>query len=577
MNSITQDDLNKIQQYAGQSPSKDKHEELSNIYHKLDYLCKKIQAKGFEYEIKKDPRKQAGPGKFVFQDYQWARIYPKGMKNSFNKTFAYIVGISNSLHFHIMGIKGFQDYPASKKASRSSWTELSLDDFSYEAIAEKFVDFDKKHRMLFIDTGVALGVPECIKIKKELAMKNIEELLSEKGQIVLQGPPGTGKTYTAKDLAEKLIYGVVSEDKNNQKMRLEESSQYKLVQFHPSYTYEDFVRGIIAESNGTQIEYKTVNKIFAEFCFLAQKNLLDSQKNPEQITREQWVINNFEDFKEQIQEELDNSLAGIIQLNTTVGIIGVEDDAFRYTGNGWKNQFRMKYSDIIRLFLLGIRERSDIKREKSINSLGNGHSTYYKLLLDHFYLFMEDKIEPEVTAHVVERKNYVLVIDEMNRANLPSVFGELINALEYRDESVTSMYKVDGKYNLTVPSNLLIIGTMNTADRSVGHIDYAIRRRFAFVDILPSDEPIKTSEGKSLFKKVAGLFLQNKDGKLQNSDYLSPDFNYKEVQIGHSYFLGSSDKLSTKLEYEIKPILREYLKDGILLPSAEDIIESLAV
>src|SRR5690606_14650101 len=97
----------------------------------------------------------------------------------------------------------------------------------------------------------------------------------------------------------------------------------------------------------------------------------------------------------------------------------------------------------------------------------------------------EQHQEEKKTTDAVELKNYVLIIDEINRANLSSVLGELIYALEYRGEEVQSMYAVDGSNKLILPPNLYIIGTMNTADRSVGHIDYAIKRRFAFVDVLP--------------------------------------------------------------------------------------------
>lgn len=164
--------------------------------------------------------------------------------------------------------------------------------------------------------------------------------------------------------------------------------------------------------------------------------------------------------------------------------------------------------------------------------------------------------------------NYVLIVDEINRANLPAVLGELIYTLEYRDdESMESMYEYEGKRNIKLPSNLYIIGTMNTADRSVGHIDYAIRRRFAFVDILPDETVITHDKAKNLFEKVANLF---------SSEYLSPDFHKNDVQIGHSYFIvGDESELRTKWLYEIKPILNEYIKDGILLSEAQEVIDSL--
>ena len=115
--------------------------------------------------------------------------------------------------------------------------------------------------------------------------------------------------------------------------------------------------------------------------------------------------------------------------------------------------------------------------------------------------------------------NYVLIIDEINRANLPSVLGELIYALEYRGDAVESMYAIEEDNKITIPPNLYIIGTMNTADRSVGHIDYAIRRRFAFVDVLPDEGVIANAKAKKLFEEVSKLFVESVDGKKKNSKY----------------------------------------------------------
>ncbi|TZF83924.1 AAA domain-containing protein [Pedobacter sp. BS3] len=185
------------------------------------------------------------------------------------------------------------------------------------------------------------------------------------------------------------------------------------------------------------------------------------------------------------------------------------------------------------------------------------------------------KVENKILAEFAQKSkdnpngNYVLIIDEINRANLPSVLGELIYALEYRNEPVTSMYEFENERNIILPKNLFIIGTMNTADRSVGHIDYAIRRRFAFVDILPDESVIANEKAKQLFNDVKILF---------SDEFLSPDFKPKDVMIGHSYFLTNDDnELKTKLEFEIKPILREYLKDGIFFEIASEKIEALNV
>lgn len=257
-------------------------------------------------------------------------------------------------------------------------------------------------------------------------------LLTLKNQIILQGPPGTGKTRLAVLIAQHLP--VKEEDLSIQ-------GTYQIVQFHPAYSYEDFVRGIVAETDDKgNISYNVKNKVLAE---LAQK----AQENP------------------------------------------------------------------------------------------NG--------------------------------KYVLIIDEINRANLPSVLGELIYALEYRGEPVVSMYEHGNSgREIILPKNLYIIGTMNTADRSVGHIDYAIRRRFAFINVLPDYTVIKNEQAQKLFKEVAKLFEQ----------HLSSDFQKDDVMIGHSYFIVEDDvELNIKLEYEIKPILKEYLKDGILNESAAADIENLKV
>ena len=201
---------------------------------------------------------------------------------------------------------------------------------------------------------------------------------------------------------------------------------------------------------------------------------------------------------------------------------------------------------------------------------------------------------------MVNTGNYVLVLDELNRANLPAVLGELIYALEYRyDDKKPDENTVEGIYEyketadgeptrvLRLPKNLFIIGTMNTADRSVGHIDYAIRRRFAFVDVLPSKAPVH-QVAQQLFKKVSELFIKNYDGldwqkpKPEKSIHLAPDFRPEDVWLGHSYFITDApddkarDILTLKRDYEILPILKEYLRDGILLNSAEPIIASLA-
>ena len=360
--------------------------------------------------------------------------------------------------------------------------------------------------------------------------KDMIELLKYKPQIILQGPPGTGKTREAKRIAKALL-GLGENDS------LEGNEQFKLIQFHPSYSYEDFVRGIVAKPNeeGNGIVYTAENKVLGKFTDEAQKSLekcLERQSKPIK----------WQDFRDFLEEKKKKNKE--VYFSDKVKLDRIEN-----------------YKDGRSALYFLVRKNEDwIPNEKMIH-----FSNFSQENLDDnfkkFYTSYDRGYWESITNYFInwfkEPEPYVLVIDEINRANLSAVLGELIYALEYRGEAVQSMYAIDGENNLILPPNLYIIGTMNTADRSVGHIDYAIRRRFAFVNILPKDltnELGDQFEG-ALFAKVTNLFNTN----------LSPEFKKEEVQLGHSYFITKNTPINIRWEYEIKPILLEYVKDGILV------------
>lgn len=356
------------------------------------------------------------------------------------------------------------------------------------------------------------------------------------------------------------------------------SDHLKIIQFHPSYTYEDFVRGIVSKPNedGDGIVYEAENKILAAFAKKALNNYLDSSKDSETISKEYSINQLFDNFIEYIDDQIETN-GGFYKLTDNVGLISSDDlDAFRYKGlaEGWlRSGNRMLYTDIIKAFNAGNTTRQDIKKNSNLSGLARQHASYFVRVLNLFQDFVKTNQNSVQNVTKIPLKNYVLIIDEINRANLSSVLGELIYALEYRGDAVESMYEVDGENKLILPPNLYIIGTMNTADRSVGHIDYAIRRRFAFVDVLPKD--LSNEEGidfdSILFHQVASLFDTN----------LSTEFEKKDVQLGHSYFIDKTAEggaMHVRLQYEIKPILLEYVRDGVLI--GEDIkqkIENLEV
>lgn len=432
--------------------------------------------------------------------------------------------------------------------------------------------------------------------KKILAaekMENIKKLLTYKKQIILQGPPGTGKTREAKLIAKEIL-GLNSVDD------LKNSYQFTLIQFHPSYTYEDFVRGIVARPNpvGEGMQYTAENKVLGDFAERALKNFLDAQKAPEVVSKESWVRERYQIFKDNIETDLENQEV-LIKEGTKPKIIAIEIDAIRVNRySNEKDSVLIKDSDIINGYIgLNFSNPAVKIKENTIlsKSARSGMYYLYQNLIGKFDSFLQENnfaFDENSNMIKVSVKPYVFIVDEINRANLSSVLGELIYALEYRGEAVDSMYTIENesKNKLILPPNLYIIGTMNTADRSVGHIDYAIRRRFAFVDILPqdltNDNTIKFDG--DLFRAVKELFTT--DNYKTHSNYLSREFDPKDVALGHSYFIqhyekdANSNEDKTKpidfkfrLDYEIKPILREYVKDGVLIgEKIKEKIEALA-
>lgn len=667
MEFITNDDINLVHSSGGTAVNDKTHKELVSVYKKLEHLCKLLKKKGYGYDIRKDPRSQGGGFKY-FQYYQWAKIYPPGFKKYSGGKFSYIIGISNNLHFHMMGIGPYQDKEPSQRASKKSNREIAHQNSNYDKVIEEFITFDNQYRDLFIQTAAELGISYFQNIIQEKMIKEKVNLLKYKNQIILQGPPGTGKTRLAKILATEMIPAVkgISEDdienylfKNlsvpsvggqkeyivinlnvenkeveisresgtsestsfqdiidaykkkmwesnisqnppriaaslakfiyDQLFKIKVLKQFKIIQFHPAYTYEDFVRGIIAKPNhnGEGILYEAENKTLGIFAREALENFHDSKKSISALSKEKWIEKMFHEFVGYIAEELES---GPVRLNKEAKIIKIEDDKFKYNCSPDHSGYPLFFRNIQQKFLETSFSENKSSNDKDLNDIPDWHERFYKSGLELFKKFLNEKnkslSENGSITEKVPLKNYVLVIDEINRANLPSVLGELIYALEYREEEVESIYEVKGSRKIILPPNLYIIGTMNTADRSVGHIDYAIRRRFAFVDVLPNKEVVHP-KAERLFKSVSELFIKDYDNldwakpQLEKSDFLIGDFRPEDVWIGHSYFISTKDdneakeELKLKLEYEIKPLLKEYIKDGILTEDAKTKIEEL--
>ena len=381
--------------------------------------------------------------------------------------------------------------------------------------------------------------------EKKFSIFEKESILNYTKNIILYGSPGVGKTHNTNRLirliedgdSDSQIFKTIKDNELTESIDISDiKERVKFITFHQSFGYEDFIEGFRPNEEGN---IELTKGIFREICRDAQQNLDDSQKEKSTISQEKLFEELFELFKEFIQDELDSN--GKFTINDTAYIINIEEDAFRYQGDNWGNTQRMKYSDIELLYQLDISERKEIKTVEGISGLAKQHATYFSYFMKQFLEFKEKQNIQIDEVEKVELKNYYLVIDEINRGNISKIFGELITLIEEDKRDKLEVTLPYSKQSFKIPSNLYIIGTMNSTDKSIALIDIALRRRFTFLKMKPNVELVPI-ESQELFKN-----LNEYISKILGEDY----------QIGHSYFMGGHD-LDFILEYKIKPLLEEY-------------------
>lgn len=192
-------------------------------------------------------------------------------------------------------------------------------------------------------------------------------------------------------------------------------------------------------------------------------------------------------------------------------------------------------------------------------------------------------VEPGIFKKICEEakgkeQRYILIIDEINRGNISKIFGELITSIEADKREGESHYlPISLTYSnseFSVPSNLFIVGTMNTTDRSVGGIDYALRRRFSFITI-QSDINVITNHyknDKALQQAATTLFNDVKNFLVE----CKPDMDIEDLMVGHSYFFAKTkEDLLIRLEYDIIPLIKEYVADGIISTNSDKLSNAI--
>lgn len=380
------------------------------------------------------------------------------------------------------------------------------------------------------------------------------KLLKKKHNIILQGAPGTGKTYNTAAITLKTL-GITDVDLTDHQAVMKRydsllGDQIFFTTFHQSLDYEDFVEGlkphVQTDVNGNSIgvTYEPEDGIFKRACNAVQTD--QSKDIVECIDDYLQKIKGYEN-KREIPTVTNRSSLYVWwkEGNTTVSSRSTNSQSSRgeeYTPSP-----------------LNIEK---IKLQAQGKGCENNWQTYAQAFIE--------AVKKEY--HATDDKPVVLIIDEINRGNVSKIFGELITLLE-SDKRSKGNHPIKvilpyTKAEFGVPSNLYIIGTMNTTDRSTGTLDYALRRRFAFVTLKSQESVIKkhySNAGNNQLGDIAVALFEDIKKFIENPKHLCGDMGIDDLMVGHSYFMAEDeDELLDKVEYEIIPLINEYINDGIL-------------
>ncbi len=385
-------------------------------------------------------------------------------------------------------------------------------------------------------------------------------LLIESKNIIFRGAPGTGKTYLAKEIAADIISNGYFNDYTM--LSSEQKKQVEFVQFHPSYDYSDFVEGLRPKLNSDgSMGFELRDGVFKLFVDKARKNYENSQKSQDIIAKEVSVQDAIDDFFSKVE-------SGKTEYQTINGSkfnITNVDESYVYLSipeNASVNSIRLNINEIKQMLESGMefKKVKDIKDFFNIKFSQQSHS--YMLVLYNKILALK-KSSSIKTIKQEELKKYVFIIDEINRGEISKILGELFFAIDpgYRGRAgeVSTQYsnmhaKPEDKFY--IPENIYIIGTMNDIDRSVDSFDFAMRRRFRFVEV-KADERLEMLANLNDEEKEAEAIkrMTSLNNEIANTEGLNENY-----QIGAAYFL----KLKT-LDFDqlwtdfLRPLLQEYI------------------
>lgn len=390
------------------------------------------------------------------------------------------------------------------------------------------------------------------KAKGKTMITQVTKLLKGKKNVILQGAPGTGKTYATAALALSVL-GVTDVDFNDHAAVMRKYEELRgqkrifFTTFHQSMDYEDFVEGIKPPVEDGQVGYSVEDGMFKKVCACVSKS-------------------------SDIVERIDKFIQSIKGYEHKKEIATLSGRSNLYV---WWNEGNATISTRSVFSNMTLDERRtpsplNIENIKS-QALGDGVDPHHPQYAQAFINAVKAEYRDELQGRA---RPVVLIIDEINRGNVARIFGELISLLEADKRSdavhpltVTLPYS---KEEFSVPGEVYIIGTMNTTDRSAGTLDYAVRRRFAFVTLKSDREAVLRSyPDAALGEKAVAVF----DDVLKFiKEHNAGDLDIEDLMVGHSYFMAADeDGLKLKVEYEVLPLIREYVKDGLLAVATDEL------
>jgi len=528
-------------------------EKLNEIYAKVGAWADATNEDNSEIQITRNSISPSARTRFT--KYHWARLYP-----SDNKHLAYVVCVTEkgfavridtynvtdttrTQYIDIREKNNIESFLSIEEGITKSIKELgewALKEFkkfqpSYNAILNSLFSEDRK----YTDSG------------KESSFKSTTtESLGTSRNLILFGPPGTGKTYNTINNAVKIInpqlYDEISksdESKKQKRGKLKEefngllsAGQIAFTTFHQSFGYEDFVEGLkVTTSDDGSLDYSIQSGIFKKICDTA---IVSSNDSLQQLNVA------IEKLKEQLIEEPLRLKTGAHKKVFTLTYSG--NTAFYAKPDAGKYNNPVSIDSIKKLYV-----NSEIK------SGSNGvHFKIYALPVIQ-YLIQHYKIPEYQEPQEIFGEHHVLIIDEINRGNISKIFGELITLIEPdkradQDEELTVTLPYS-KEAFSVPRNVHIIGTMNTADASLAKLDIALRRRFDFIEMPPEPRLLKDT-------KVAEVNLSKMLTAINKRIEVLYD---RDHTIGHSFFMKlTNDSVLSDLKNVFKkniiPLLQEY-------------------